>query len=290
MSKINEIKIESSKYPQRLKETKDPPDKLFQKGEWNSELLQNCLSVVGTRQMTKYGKKALRKIVHEISAQGITIVSGFMYGLDAQAHKAALEVNGKTIAVMPCGIEEIQPAHQKNLYKEILNDNGSIISELPDNHPPEKWTFVKRNRIVAGISQATLVVEGGKDSGTLITADFAKEYNRQLLAIPCPITSKVSHTPNNLIKEGAKMVTKPQDILDFFELKTEKAKTKNEKQDKQSLSKEEKQIIKLLENEPLSVDEISNKTGIDSQKLNTTLSKMELSGLIKEESSKFYVN
>ncbi|MFB6212198.1 MAG: DNA-processing protein DprA [Candidatus Magasanikbacteria bacterium] len=293
MTKVNSIKVSSEKYPKRLAETENPPEKLYYKGNYRNELFKDCLAVVGTRQMTKYGRKATKKLVTEIAANGITIVSGFMYGLDAKAHQSALKVNGNTIAVMPCGIKRINPSHQKDLYKEILQKEGLIMSELPENTKAKKWTFVKRNRIVAGLSQATLVIEGGPDSGTLITAEKAKEYNRKLFAVPCPITSEVSKAPNSLIKNKAQAVTKPEDILKFFNVKNkenqkEASKTSKDKPNNQT----EKEIIKLLKRESLTMDEISEKTPqeIDSKKLNTTLSKMELSGKIEEESGKYYVN
>jgi len=216
MSKI--INIESQEYPQSLKRIKNPPKQLYYKGGWDSDIFKNCLAVVGSRRMTAYGKRAAEQFVTKIAAAGITIVSGFMYGIDAVSHRAALTVGGRTIAVMPCGINIIHPAHQEKLYNDILENNGLIISEFKDDFPPEIWTYPKRNRIVAGLSEATLVVEAGFKSGSLITANYAKEYRRKIFAVPGPITSSNSVGIIQLLKDGALIASKAKDVLDHYNL------------------------------------------------------------------------
>jgi DNA processing protein len=200
----NSIDISNPDYPSLLKEAGKPPEVLRYKGDWCSDIFERCLTVVGARKMTKYGREVTRKIVQEIASAGITIVSGFMYGIDATAHKAALEAGGRTIAVMPCGVDIVHPGHQKGLYEEIINQNGLIISEYEDKHPPCLWTYPQRNKIMAGISLATLVIEAGPGSGSLITAKAAKAYKRRLFALPGPVTSIVSQGSLQLIKEGCR--------------------------------------------------------------------------------------
>ena len=149
--------IKNKKYPGLLGKIPDSPKKLYYKGGWNQSIFENCLAVVGSRRMTSYGKLACQKIVQEIASSGITVVSGFMYGIDATAHRAALEGGGRTIAVMPCGVNIIHPAYQEKLYNDILEKQGLIISEFEKDFPPANWTYPKRNRIVAGLSRAVLI-------------------------------------------------------------------------------------------------------------------------------------
>lgn len=292
--KKDKVKIKSKRYPKRLKEIKDAPEELYYKGNFSDEVFDKCLAVVGSRKMTKYGKKICTKLVSEVAARGITIVSGFMYGMDATAHRAAVKVGGKTIAVMPCGIEKIHPNYQEDLYKEIIKKDGLILSEMPGKKGPAKWTYPKRNRIVAGLSQATLVVQAAKNSGSLITANFAKDFNRKLFAVPGPLTSKVSIGTANLIKNEADIVTCAKDILDFFapkqaDINFDKESKKRPNRYK-NLSKKEKQVVEKLEIEPLEVDDIAKKLNLPANKTGTILSKMQLKGIIEKEGNRYYLS
>ena len=176
---MNQIGIKSCEYPYLLKQIKDPPRKLYFKGDWNTDIFDETLSVVGSRRMTRYGEIITNELVAVIAEAGIVIVSGFMYGIDAQAHAAALETGGRTIAVMPCGIEKIHPEYQAGLYNRILRCGGLVVSEYPGDTPPALWTYPRRNRIIAGLSPVLLVVEAGLKSGALITARIAKNYNKK---------------------------------------------------------------------------------------------------------------
>ncbi|MCH7605430.1 DNA-protecting protein DprA, partial [Patescibacteria group bacterium] len=212
---MNVITKKQRKYPALLAQGGDAPKQLYYRGSWDDELFDKCLAVVGTRRMTNYGKRITEQFIGEIAAAGVTIVSGFMYGIDATAHKAALQAGGKTIAVMPCGIDLIHPEYQADLYQEILDAGGLIISEYEGTYPAVSWMFPRRNRIVAGLSQATLVVEAGENSGALITANFAKKYGRKIFAVPNPLTSAVSKGVTQLLKEGAELVGSADDILQY---------------------------------------------------------------------------
>ena len=160
------ITINDPKYPRLLKEISDPPKQLHYRGNWDMSLFENCLAVVGSRRMTSYGQQITNKLISEIASRRITIVSGFMYGIDATAHKTALDIGGRTIAIMPCGIERIHPEYQTKLYADILENKGLIISEFEGNSLPAFWTYPKRNRIIAGLSKATMVIEAGLKSGS----------------------------------------------------------------------------------------------------------------------------
>lgn len=284
------INIKDKRYPKRLKEISNPPETLYYKGNWNQDIFEHCLAVVGSRKMTKYGEKICTKLVTQVAGQGITIVSGFMYGMDATAHKAAVKVGGRTIAVMPCGIDRIHPAYQKKLHKEILKKDGLIISEYEGDLKAKKWTYPKRNRIVAGLSQATLVVQAAKKSGSLITANYANKFNRKILAVPGPLTSSVSIGTANLIKKKqAEIVTEAKDILKAFSKKQSTINFDSNKTISKGENKLENKIINKLKVEPLAPDELSRKLNIPASKMGTVLSTMEIKGLIEEEGNKYHL-
>ena len=214
----NIVTINDIRYPVSLKAIgKDAPKQLYYKGNWDENIFENCLAVVGSRRMTTYGKQITQKLVSEIAGKGITIVSGFMYGIDATAHKTALNVGGKTIAVMPCGINIVHPEYQVKLYDEILENKGLIISEYEGDFLPTLWSYPRRNRIVAGLSKATLVIEAGEKSGSLITANLAKKFNKKVFAVPGPLTSVLSKGTSQLIKEGADIVTCANDVVNYYD-------------------------------------------------------------------------
>jgi len=284
---MNLITIKDEKYPKLLKKIgKSAPKKLYYKGALDKEIFENCLAVVGSRQMTTYGKQVVDKIVFEIAAAGITIVSGFMYGVDAASHKATLKVGGRTIAVMPCGIDLIHPEYQQDLYLEILNNNGLIVSEYEEKMKPENWTYPQRNRIVAGLSLATLIIEAGEKSGSLITANFAKKFGRKLFVVPGPITSENSKGIMQLIKSGATPIASAKDILDYYKINRGVTPVISVKKKMGTL---EEKIIEKLKNEPLNIDDLARNLEIPASQIGVILSIMELKGLIRQEGVKYYV-
>ncbi|MEK7503613.1 MAG: DNA-processing protein DprA [Patescibacteria group bacterium] len=302
MEKI--INIQDKNYPKLLKEIgKDAPKQLYYKGNWSDIFSaqggpasggKNCLAVVGSRHMTTYGKQVVEKIVSEVAAAGITIVSGFMYGVDAEAHKTALQVGGRTIAVMPCGIDLIHPEYQQDLYAEILDNKGLIISEYEGSTQPVLWTYPRRNRIVAGLSKAALIIEAGEKSGSLITAEFAKKYKRKVFVVPGPITSENSKGIMQLIKEGAEAVSSAQDILKYYNTLGFRSSfaldPKGPRDSGIPESSLEIKIINQLQREALGIDMISRNLGLPAAKMGTILSMMQLKGQIKQEGNKYYVN
>ncbi len=280
------IKISGDRYPALLKNINNPPSGLYYKGEWNSDIFENCLGVVGSRRMTAYGKETTHRLVSEIAAAGITIVSGFMFGIDAEGHRAALEGNGKTVAVMPCGIDIIHPSYQKRLQENIIKEGGMVISEFERKFPPRAWTYPRRNRIVAGLSKAVMVVEAAEKSGSLITANFAKEFERKVFAVPGPLSSKVSEGTNRLIKEGAEIVTGAEDIIKFFGLDPLQRKEKYSRTLK--LSSLESSILEKLGREPMRIDDLSRFLGKPVSEIGTALSMMQIRGLVREEEGKYH--
>jgi len=281
----NVITKENPKYPALLQEIPDAPKQLYYKGGWDEKLFEDCLAVVGTRRMTSYGRRVTEQIVGEIAAAGVIIVSGFMYGVDATAHKAALAANGKTIAVMPCGIERIHPEHQEDLYEELVQ-TGLVVSEWEADIPPARWMYPARNRIVAGLSKATLVVEAGAPSGSLITANLTLQYERKLFAVPGPITSLVSKGTIQLLKEGAGLVSSAKDVLEFYHMTSSSTKPVV----KQKMAGIEGKILEQLLGEPLGIDVLARNLEMPAAQIGTTLSMMQLNGFIEEDSGKYYVS
>lgn len=212
MNKIIKITMENEKYPILLKQIYDPPKCLYVMG--NIEILNNpSIAIVGCREATEYGKKAATYFSYNLAKQNVTIVSGLARGIDSYSHIGALKANGKTIAVIGSGLDIIYPKENEQLAKKIVEQGGAIISEYPLGTRPQKEHFPARNRIISGISQATLVIEAKEKSGSLITADFAMEQGKDVYSVPGNINSKNSVGTNNLIKDGAIPVSKFSDIL-----------------------------------------------------------------------------
>jgi len=277
------LTLSDKDYPQILKEIRNPPFVLYGRG--NRELLNDkrTFAVVGARRTTQYGREVTKLLTTELVLDGFTIVSGLALGVDAISHITALENNGKTIAVLGCGVDCCSPMENFNLYNSILEKGNCIISEFPLGMKPTQWTFPARNRIIAGLSQAVLVTEGAEDSGSLITAEFALKFGRKVFAVPGPITSSMSKGPYKLIAKGAKLVTSGEDILKELksEIRNSKSETISKSKIRKGETKEEQIIIDLLQNEALHFDEIVRKTKFNSAKLSSMLSLMEIKGMIK---------
>lgn len=211
-SKIKIIKIEDKDYPEKLKNIYNPPKELYVLG--NEKILnETAIAIVGSRDCTKYGAQNAYKFAYEISKRNIGVISGFARGIDAYAHKGALLEKGKTIAVLGCGLDIIYPSENFELYKKIVQVGGAIITEYPLGTKPEKYHFPERNRIISGLAEKILVIEAKERSGALITVNYALEQGKDVYAIPGNITSLNSVGPNELIKEGAFIVTNIQDIV-----------------------------------------------------------------------------
>jgi DNA processing protein len=200
-------------YPENLKKTDNPPFVLFVKGKIKTSD-KKALAVVGSRRMSNYGLKVTQKLVTDLVKRKITIVSGLARGVDTIAHQTALKAGGRTIAVLGSGLENIYPLENKSLAEEIIKSHGAVVSEFPPEQPPAAGNFPARNRIIAGLSLGTLVIEGAARSGSLITARWAAEQGREVFAVPGPIDAVGSQAPLFLIKQGAKAVESVEDILE----------------------------------------------------------------------------
>ncbi len=280
---IQVIAIDDPDYPESLKNIPDPPICLYLKG--NKDLLANknkkylILAIVGTRQPTSYGIEVTRKFSSQLTEAGFVIVSGLAYGIDTIAHKSCLEKKGKTIAVLGCGVDIIYPAANRPLYENIIKNQGAIISEFPPGQTVLKGLFIARNRIISALSLGVMVVEGTKDSGSLITASYAADQGKVVFAVPSPITSELSQAPNLLIKNGAKMVLDIHDILEELNIKIT---PKKEEDIKKNLQNEEKMIFELLEKKPLKIDEICFLTKKSISEVLAILSILEIQGLVEK--------
>ena len=252
---------------------------------WN---INKSIAVVGTRKVTSYGREVTWLLTQQLAAAGLTIVSGLALGVDAEAHKAAIEAGGKTIAVLGCGVDCCNPPSNRWLYDKIIDGNGVIISEMPLSHEPNRGLFPARNRIISGLSLGVLVTEGAKDSGSLITARNAAEQGREVFAVPGPITSSLSKGPTELIKKGAKLVTAAEDILEELNIKGSTSRTSSKGRNFDGATGEEKKIIQILENEPLNFDEIVRIIGWPAGTVGSLLSIMEIKGMVKNVGNNRY--
>ncbi len=275
-------------YPHRLTEIDSLPIGLFARGNKKLLIEQNVIAVVGARKITSYGRQVTESLVSELSARGFIIASGMALGVDGVAHKSTIQAQGRTLAVLGCGVDCPYPRENEKLYEEILDSSGLIISEFPLGMPANRGTFPSRNRIIAGISQAVLITEAAADSGSLITAGEAIKQGKTVFAVPGPITSQMSHGTLKLLKQGAVLVQSVQDILGALELKTQNLKLKTSTQ-KLKLNKDEAKIFGVLENEEQTIDEISKLTKIPISELSVSLSEMEIKGMIRNSGGKFSV-
>ncbi|OGK51646.1 DNA protecting protein DprA [Candidatus Roizmanbacteria bacterium RIFCSPLOWO2_01_FULL_41_22] len=280
---------EDKHFPQPFLNLADPPICLYVKGDLNSFDFSEdrYLAIVGTRKPTPYGRQVAYKFAYDLSLAGFIVVSGLAIGIDALAHRGALEAKGKTVAFLGCGVDIIYPPVNWSLYEEIIKTGGLVISEFPPGMTVLKGLFVARNRLISGLSRGVMVVEGLKDSGSLITARFAAEQGKEVFAPPSPITSPLAEAPNLLIKEGAKMVTSIDDILEEYHLQIT---PKNRDDLKEKLTDVENQIFSLLEQEARLPDDLADRLSWPVTKVLTLLSGLELEGIIeKNQQGKYQI-
>ncbi|MCX7880971.1 MAG: DNA-processing protein DprA [Patescibacteria group bacterium] len=284
---IKIISLISDYYPEKLRQITDPPICLFAKGDTNLfiDKKRPTLAIVGTRQPTPYGEQIAKKFSSELTKADFIIVSGMAIGIDTVSHWAAIKSQGKTIAVLGCGVDVIYPAVNRRLYGEIVNEKGVVVSEFPPGQLVAKGLFIARNRIIAGLSDGVLIVEGAKDSGALITAKFAAEQGREVFAPPAPLTSEMSQAPNLLLKQGAKLVTGVEDIFEELNIKIIPQK---KQEIEKKLSEKERLIFAALQKEPLFIDEIVLATGMTINEVLNTVSLLEIKKIIEKNSQSKY--
>jgi len=278
------LSFRRASFPTRLKEIPEPPVKLYARGDFSCLKSSDTkfLCVVGTRRASQYGVDACRSIVEGLRGQDIIIISGLAIGIDTVAHESALRAGLKTVAVVCSGLDwsVLYPRQNERLAKEIVAAGGVIVSEFDGTYRPHNFNFPQRNRIMAGISDATLVVEALPASGTLITARLTLDYNRDVLAVPGSIFSTQSVGTNKLIAGGAVPITSSKDILEFFNINdSENSTTKAVENLLEHCSPLEKQIFELLAS-PLHRTEIFNGIKENAQAVSIAISNLEITGLI----------
>ncbi len=281
---VNLLTIEDDNYPEYLKEIPDYPVALYYKGNIENIDYNYALSVVGSRNASAEAKIALNSIISNFKNSNITIISGLAYGIDATAHTAALNNNLRTIGVIGSGIDIVYPRQNKKLYSDIIEAGGAILSEYPLQTPPMAQNFPQRNRIVVGLSRGTLVGEARLKSGAMISANLALDFNRELMCIPGNILNPNTEGIYHLIRNGAGIVSTGEDLLNCLGWDI----INNKPEEIQPVDDIQKSIMKVLELESKTFDDIITNINGDVSKVMVALTELELSGLIKQVNNKYY--
>jgi DNA processing protein len=262
-------------YPSFLRELHDPPPGLFLRGSGAVELLGECgVAIVGARACSSYGSQVARLLGRELAAAGLVVVSGLARGIDGEAHRGALESGGRTVAVLGCGVDRDYPAAHAQLAARIAEES-LVVSEYAPGVEPAPWRFPARNRIIAGLAAATVVVEARERSGALITADFALEAGREVFAVPGEITSGLSAGTNSLLRLGATPLTSPGDVLEALGVEAAGAPSLE-------LSHTPARVLEALAREPRGIDGLIRETGLGAAAVATALAELELVGAVAE--------
>ncbi len=282
---IQVLTWEDAAYPERLGALEQPPPVLYLRGAILPEDAW-AVAVVGTRRVTRYGRQVAEEIGAALARQGITVVSGLARGVDGIAHRAALQAGGRTIAVLGSGVDHIYPPEHRRLAEEII-PAGALVSDYPPGTPPDAANFPPRNRIIAGLALATVVVEAGETSGALVTARFAAEQGREVFAVPGGIYAPQSKGPNRLIKNGAHPFLSVDDLLEVLNI----TQVEQYRQARLALPDDpvESKLLSLLRDEPLHVDELRAQADLPVAQVSAALTMMELKGLVRQVGAMHYV-
>jgi len=274
---IEQIDKSMSGFPAQLEPLKGGPEELYIRGDATALTKEPIIAVVGTRKVTPYGRTVVRQMVSTWARAGVTVVSGLALGTDALAHEATLDAGGTTVAVLGSGVDDanISPRTNFLLGQRILEQGGAIISEYEPGMPAQAYHFPARNRIVAGLAQALVVIEGSMKSGTLITAKFMLEFGRDVFALPGPITVETSRGPNWLISQGAHPLLRPEDLLEYLGIDEARASCAAT-----GFSESAELLLKQLKSAPGTADDLAEKLKLDTATVLTAISELELSGAI----------
>jgi DNA processing protein len=273
-------------YPSPLKKIYDPPPFLLIKGDLLPED-SNAVAIVGCRVCTSYGAQIAEQLAKALSAAGLTIVSGLARGIDSAAHRATLKAGGRTIAVLGCGLDVIYPPENESLYEEIAHA-GAIVSEFPFGFKPDKYNFPSRNRIISGLSRGVIVVEAGRGSGALLTAQHALDQNREVFAVPGNISSAASFGTNELLKQGAIPVTTPADVLLALGYDPRR-KSAAPPREVVGLAIEEQKVFDTLTDQPQQIDNLSQNLSKPVSEVLSLLLGLEMAGLIRQLPGKLFL-
>lgn len=283
---ISVFTIEDAGYPQKLLSIEQPPPVIFVRGRL--EVADDfAVAIVGTRNLTAYGRQVTLELAQFLARNGITVVSGLARGIDSVAHQAVLEAGGRTIAVLGCGVDVVYPPEHRQLSARIV-EKGALISDYYPGTPPDGVNFPPRNRIISGLSLATVIVEAGEKSGALITAEFAANQGRDVFAVPGPIFAPRSKGSNRLIRDGALPLTDFDELLAALNL----TQVEEYRYAKKVIQKDEIEelLSNAIKNEPLHIDEIQNSTGLSMEKVSAALVMMELKGLVRRVGNLTYIS
>jgi DNA processing protein len=272
-------------YPRLLKEIDQPPPVIYVRGEILPED-DFAVAVVGTRRVTVYGRQIAEEVGSYLAQNGITVVSGLARGVDAIAHDAALKNGGRSFAVFGCGVDRIYPPENHHLAERII-ERGALLSDYAPGTPPDAINFPPRNRIISGLSLATVIIEAGETSGALITATFAAEQGREVLAVPGNIHAPQSKGTNRLISQGARSMLRVEDILEA--IKIDQVQARQEARKILPADALEAAILPLMSAEPLHIDEIQAQSGLSIDKVSATLTILELKGMVRQVGGMNYV-
>jgi DNA processing protein len=284
---IEAVTLRDRHYPPALSKLADPPPVLYLRGRFAQED-QFALAIVGTRRMSLYGRLATERFASELAHHGVTVISGLALGVDTAAHTAALEAGGRTLAVLACGLDILYPGANAHLARRIVESGqGLLLSEYPPGIYPDSGNFPARNRIIAGLALGVLVTEAPIKSGSLITARFALEMGRDVFAVPGSMFASGSAGVNQLIQDGARLVTGVQDVLEALNLFLLPSCVEIQRALPENAA--EQQLLDLLTHEPRHIDELIRSSGLSAQSVSATLLTMELKGMIKQVGGMHYV-
>lgn len=283
---ITILTIEDEEYPQMLRSIEQPPPVLYVRGKLTDQD-EFAIAVVGTRHKTAYGRQVALELSQFLARNGITVISGLARGIDSIAHEASLNEGGRTIAVLGCGVDIIYPPEHRQLAERIIN-NGALVSDYYPGTPPDGVNFPPRNRIISGLSRATVIVEAGERSGALITGEFAASQGREVFAVPGPIYAPGSKGTNRLIRDGAFPLTDFNELLSLLDL----TQVDEYRYAKRVIQKDEVEelLCEVIKNEPIHIDEIKNLTGMSMEKVSAALVIMELKGMVRQIGSLTYIS
>ena len=297
---IRKITVDDAEYPKNLKTLHRPPQALYVNGSFKEED-DFAVAIVGSRRASRYGIEMGERLGYDLALRGVTVVSGMARGIDSAAHRGALKANGRTIAVMGSGHGHIYPPENKDLYRKIA-ESGAVISEFENDVSPLPQNFPIRNRIISGLTLGIVIVEAAKNSGALITADFALEQGREVFAVPGKISSLTSEGTHELIKDGAKLVQSAEDIMEelgLHEIEPEADNKRDQREEKiskktaryvyNSLTDGERKVYKILSDEPVYIDDVMKESGVELSKISNVLLGLELKRLIKELPGKQFI-
>ncbi|HML20786.1 MAG TPA: DNA-processing protein DprA [Aggregatilinea sp.] len=281
------LTLDDADYPALLRELPDAPPVLYIKGIV-LDMDRWAVAFVGTRRATVYGRDVTRELIEPLVHAGITIVSGLALGIDAAAHKAALDAGGRTLAVLGCGIDMVYPPEHRHLAAEIVQ-NGALVTEFPPGTQPEGKNFPVRNRTISGLSLGVVVVEAPESSGALLTADIAAEQGRDVFAVPGNITARTSRGTNRLIQSGAKLVNCAEDIMDELNLTRSAVEVSTTVREIAPADETEQALLAYLDSEPVHIDDLCQRTGLPITRVSSALALMELKGMVSRQEGMSYV-